>query len=694
MQPASRWKTLVVDKHTMQLLSAAMRMFDILEQNVTKVETIEKWRDPQPEGEAMYLLCSTTTNVERLIRELSGAPTGVPQFAAAHVFFVDALSDELVRKLTTSRAAPRLRQLVELFLYLWPVEAQAFLLKQPTALYTLFQPMDSKFAPTLDESLALLQDELDVAAQSLLNVCITLNENPLIRYLHQPGRLLGPLSPEAQAETVEGTFAAAEAKKSHMRGAVRIGMSYTQQLALRVQELLDDYTKNGQLLGEPGRPRSVLFITDRSMDLVAPYLHEFTYQAMVTDLLHIEDGTYTHRYRNSEGVNEELTVELNEEDEVWVAVRHLHIAEAIEYLTREFQKHVGETSQFSGEQSISGMRDMLASLPHMQAAKEKLSVHLSLAQQCMDRFEKSKLAMQAMVEQNCATGQTPEGSRPRTLIEDMVPILDDPTISNADKVRVIALYILHSDGVQDEDRRRLFQHARLTTSEVLAVNNLVLFGARVVREPSTSSLDAIFRKRRRHLSPRLPGPGEAEYDLSRYHPLIRTMIEDHALGRLDQSMFPYVRDAPPEQPLANAQQSLSSFGTSASNMATSMLHSAISATGGKDSPLARVGFGFDASSSTRAQTMRAGTTSLRSAKPTWHQKGRPTPASGAAGSASPAGAGGATMAPRGSTSAQNELSSPTSQRIIVFMAGGMTYSEMRTAYQIGKRVNADVYMGT
>ena len=92
--------------------------------------------------------------------------------------------------------------------------------------------------------------------------------------------------------------------------------------------------------------------------------------------------------------------------------------------------------------------------------------------------------------------------------------------------------------------------------------------------------------------------------------------------------------------------------------------------------------------------MRAGTTSLRSAKPTWHQKGRPTPASGAAGSASPAGAGGATMAPRGSTSAQNELSSPTSQRIIVFMAGGMTYSEMRTAYQIGKRVNADVYMGT
>lgn len=41
---------------------------------------------------------------------------------------------------------------------------------------------------------------------------------------------------------------------------------------------------------ETPRPRGILFITDRSMDLYAPFLHEFTYQAMVNDLLDIEDG--------------------------------------------------------------------------------------------------------------------------------------------------------------------------------------------------------------------------------------------------------------------------------------------------------------------------------------------------------------------------------------------------------------------
>jgi syntaxin-binding protein 1 len=45
----------------------------------------------------------------------------------------------------------------------------------------------------------------------------------------------------------------------------------------------------------------------------------------------------------------------------------------------------------------------------------------------------------------------------------------------------MALYILHREGVPEEDRRRLFQHARLSLAEQDAVNNLVYLGARVTR---------------------------------------------------------------------------------------------------------------------------------------------------------------------------------------------------------------------
>ena len=42
---------------------------------------------------------------------------------------------------------------------------------------------------------------------------------------------------------------------------------------------------------DQGRPRGTLIITDRAMDALAPFIHEFTYQAMVNDLLQIKDGT-------------------------------------------------------------------------------------------------------------------------------------------------------------------------------------------------------------------------------------------------------------------------------------------------------------------------------------------------------------------------------------------------------------------
>ncbi len=62
-------------------------------------------------------------------------------------------------------------------------------------------------------------------------------------------------------------------------------------------------------------------------------------------------------------------------------------------------------------------------------------------------------------------------------------------------------------------------------------------------------------------------------------------------------------------------------------------------------------------------TPSTGATSLRSAKPSWHRAARP---------------GGAQEA---------------KQRVLVFVAGGMTYSEMREAYSLSKTLNKEVIIG-
>jgi syntaxin-binding protein 1 len=59
------------------------------------------------------------------------------------------------------------------------------------------------------------------------------------------------------------------------------------------------------------------------------------------------------------------------------------------------------------------------------------------------------------------------------------------------------------------------------------------------------------------------------------------------------------------------------------------------------------------------------TTSLRSAKPSWHRAAR---------------TGGAPV--------------ETRQRLLVFVAGGMTYSEMREMYLLSNQLGKDIFIGT
>ncbi len=73
-------------------------------------------------------------------------------------------------------------------------------------------------------------------------------------------------------------------------------------------------------------------ILDRSFDALSPLLHEYTYQAMVLviGLVHY----YYYYYAKGEEVKNE--VYLNEDDPLWVQMRHMHIADAIEHVIQDF----------------------------------------------------------------------------------------------------------------------------------------------------------------------------------------------------------------------------------------------------------------------------------------------------------------------------------------------------------------------
>ncbi|KAJ8456753.1 hypothetical protein ONZ51_g11942 [Trametes cubensis] len=602
VNPPGRWKILVVDEHSQRLLGSVLKQFDILEENVTLIESITSHREPQPQFEAMYLLMSTTQNVDRIIRDFSN---GHQQYAAAHLFFVDGLAEHLFERLTSSPAEPYLKALQELFLNFWAIEAQAFSVRSPGAFFNMYSPPrnDMLYKPMRDR----LDEELRFMSKMITNVCLTLNEYPYIR-----------TRPPPPAETAS-RWRTNLARGSDARAYESVEGDYVAKvLAFMVQQSLDEYKKTNPDFpkpSDPPRPRGTLIITDRSMDTFAPLLHEFTYQAMANDLLPIEDGTtYRYKFQTAVGAYEDKVATLSDADSVWTELRHMHMREAIDKLMADFNQFMQDNAGFKGEgaANLNDMKDMLANLPQYQEQREKFSLHLNMAQECMAIFERDKLPAVANVEQNCATGVTAEGKAPKTLVEDMVPLLDSRDVINTNKVRIIALYIQHRDGVPDEDRRRLYQHARLTLAEQDAVNALVNLGVRISRQSGDKDI-----KKRLKQKP----SNEEEYELSRYKPVLRTVLEDHVASKLDTTLFPYVKDSPSAAPAA---------------------------------------------SSLRSSPAIQPAVSLRSQKPNWHK------------------------AARGPNNAQQD----SRQRIIVFVAGGMTYSEMREAYLLSKSLNKEIIVGS
>ncbi|KAG5647489.1 hypothetical protein DXG03_009425 [Asterophora parasitica] len=621
VNPPGKWKILVVDDFTQKLLGTVLKQFDILQENVTLIESINNNREIQSGFEAMYLLMPTSQNVNRIIQDFAGT---VKQYGGAHLFFIEGLEEHLFEKLTSSPAEPFLRGLREVFLNFTATEAQAFSLQDPALFFSLYSPPkgDSAFK----SARVRVQEDLKFVSKIITNVCITLNEFPFIRYYvppHHPP--LGPLKPHAENRPPPPPEASSRWRTNLARGAEARayesveGDYLTKLLAFMVQHNLEEHKKQNPDFSkyQPGtpeasRPRATLFITDRSMDMVAPFLHEFTYQAMANDLLPIQDGTkYTYKFQSSVGSFEDKTAILTDTDSVWTDVRHLHMREAIDKLMLDFNKFLQENAVFKGEgaASLNDMKEMLASLPQYQEQREKFSLHLNMAQECMGIFEKDKLAAIANVEQNCATGLTAEAKTPKNLVEEMVPLLDSRDVLNINKVRIVALYIQHRDGVPEEDRRRLYQHARLTLAEQDAVNALNFLGVRINR----TAADRDTKKKIKQKT-----SNDEEYELSRFKPLLRTVLEEHVAGKLDNSLFPYAKEAPSAAPLP---------------------------------------------SSLRSPPPQA--TSLRSQKPSWHR------------------------APR-----QGATQTETRARLLVFIAGGATYSELREGYQLSSALNMDVYIGS
>ncbi|KAF2083656.1 syntaxin-binding protein-like protein 2 [Saccharata proteae CBS 121410] len=493
------WKVFVVDEQSRKLLDNVVNEDDILNENITNIEQIEDRRPMNKDMDVIYFLCPLPHIMDCLMADFERR-----RYRRTHLIWTSLLPGPVRERFERSAMAKEQTVLFKVLqIEFYPRESHLVTFRDPWSFPTLYHPSCNN----------LIRMHLEQLSQKIVSVCVALGEYPTIRYYR----------PKGQYE--------ASVLCSH--------------LARFVQEEIDRYAQFHEDFPPPSnRPRGALYIVDRTMDLMAPFLHEFTYQAMAHDLLPIKDGdktTYKVLLNEGQPDEEEKEMEIGEKDKIWVENRHRHMKDTIEKLMGDFQKFIQENPHFTNSDgnanSLNAIKDMLAGLPQFQEMKGAYSLHLSMAQECMNIFQKRKLPDLASVEQTLATGLDEDYRKPKNMSDQVVRSLDDDSVSPPDRLRLLALYLLFKDGLLPSDLRLLLAHAQLPPQDGEVLGNLEFLGARVskgLKDPKPQPQPLFPRKQP-------PPAAQEEYALSRYETALKQLLEEHIRGTLDQTAFPFTK---------------------------------------------------------------------------------------------------------------------------------------------------------
>jgi len=335
-------------------------------------------------------------------------------------------------------------------------------------------------------------------AEQLATLCASLGEYPSIRY----------------------------------RSASQLSLDIAQALMNRMQA----YKADDPSIGEgPQKQQSQLIILDRGFDLVSPLLHELTYQAMAYDLIDIQNDVYKYEVQSGgDYVMKEAL--LDENDEQWIKLRHKHIANVSAQITGMI-KEFSESKRLTGPgtkqaTTIKDLSMLLKKMPQYQKELSKYSLHLNLAEECLRIYNENQIEKLCAVEQDLATGVDKDGEKiSKDHMRTIVPVLLDPTISEYNKLRIILLYAIMKQGITEESMNKLMEHAKISSVGRNTIKNVANLDVTIIQDSdkAVKKKSTINRKER-----------TGEYQLSRYVPYVKDIMEDAVEGKLDNKMFPYL----------------------------------------------------------------------------------------------------------------------------------------------------------
>ncbi|KAL6861557.1 hypothetical protein ACP4OV_017257 [Aristida adscensionis] len=500
----SSWKVLIMDKFTVRIMAYACKMAEITDAGISLVEDLFKRREPMPSMDAIYFLQPLKENVIMLLSDMSGR---CPLYRKAYIFFSSPIPKELVSYIKNdSSVIPRIGALREMNLEFFAIDMQGFVTDHDTALVDLYGANNNNSKK--------FNDTVSTMATRIATAFASLKEFPTVRYRAPKG---GDASPN----------------KFDM---------VPKWLATAVWDIVSKYKST--IPEFPQKETCELLIVDRPIDQIAPVIHEWTYDAMCHDLLEMDGNKYIYEVSKAGSEPEKKEALLEDQDPLWMELRHIHIADASERLYEKMNNFVAKNkaaqlhSRDGGEISTRDLQKIVQALPQYSDQVEKLTLHIEIAGKINRCIKEYGLRDLGQVEQDLVFGDA--GAK------EVISILrskQDMDLSPENKLRLLIVYaIVYPEKFEGEKGEKLLQLAKLPYDNMTVIDSLKYLGGSDTKKSSrTGGFSLKFdaqKKKNAARTERQDGDGEEQWALSRFFPLIEELVEKLSKGELPLNEYP------------------------------------------------------------------------------------------------------------------------------------------------------------
>lgn len=474
-------KVLVLDSQTVSFVSVVYSQSELLQKEVFLVELVDsKSKESMPHLKAVYFLRPTVENIQHLRRQLAA-----PRFGEYHLFFSNILKTTQIQILADSDDQEVVQQVQEFFADFSAIDPHHF---------TLNLPMNHVYMLPVVVDPAAAQSFCDRVVDGIAAVFLALKRRPVIRY-----QRTSDIAKKIAQETAK--------------------LMYEQESGLF------DFRRT--------EISPLLLVIDRRDDPVTPLLNQWTYQAMVHELIGIQDNKVDLRNIGKVPKDQQEVVLSSEQDAFFKTNMYENFGDLginIKRMVDEFQQ-VAKSNQ--NIQTIDDMARFVDNYPEYRKMHGNVSKHVTMVTEMSRIVEERKLMIVSQTEQElaCNGGQG-------AAFEAVTNLLNDDSVSDIDRLRLVMLYALRYEKESPVQLMQLFN--KLAARSAKYKSGLVQF---LLKQAGVDKRTGDLYGNRdllniaRNMARGLKG---VENVYTQHQPLLFQTMESINKGRLKEYDYPFV----------------------------------------------------------------------------------------------------------------------------------------------------------